>query len=148
MDLTLAPTTQPRYESKSNKLAKLPVSQEWMVVLSYHLAGKSNRWIAEKMNLNTMTVSRILNNPKINEVRQTLLAETQKEFESLFTKVTDKIRTMLDNEDTAADGIKLWTKLHGPIISKADNEAALNLSAEDIVVQILNGNVNVTKTTE
>lgn len=136
--LTLAPTSQPRYESRSNKLAKLPISQRWMAVLSYHLAGLSIDQIAEKTGYAPGTVRVILNNPKVNEMRQLLLEETQKDFEALFDKITGKIREMLDSKDQVVDAINLWIRMHGRAGAQKSAGPSIAVTAEDVVFNILN----------
>lgn len=139
--ITLAPTNQGRYESRSNKLAKLPISQRWMTVLSYHLAGKSADQISNLTGYSVGTVRVILANPKVNEMRQLLLQSTQEEFEALFDKITNKIREMLDEKDSVVDAIKLWIQMHGRGNNNNKQTTTTtinNVTAEDIVFNILN----------
>jgi hypothetical protein len=143
--LSLSPTSQSKYESRANKLAKLPISHKWMAVLSYHLSGKSTDWIAEQLNYHPNTVRIILNNEKVIQVRQMLLQETQKEFEALFSEGVKVIREFLDgdNKDEKKTGVELWIKMHGrPTNGNNGNNdgkgTVINLTAEDVVFQILN----------
>jgi predicted transcriptional regulator len=131
-------STESRYESRANKLAKLPVNQRWMTVLSYHLAGKTAAQIAKLMGYSPQTVRVILANKRVNEMRQLLLQSTQEEFEALFATVTDKIRQMLGNKDTVAEGIRLWTRLAGRREKVEGATINNNITAEDVVFQMLN----------
>lgn len=117
-----------------------------MYVLSLHLAGKTVDEIATATNYNPSTVRQILNNQKVNEIRQMLLDDTQKEFEALFGPIVGKIRDMLDTKDTAVDAINLWIKLHGRGGKQASSTNTTNITAEDIVFNILNNNNNPPQT--
>lgn len=129
--------------SRSNKLARLPISQKWMYVLSLHLSGRPIDEIAEKSGYAVQTVRQILSNDKVNEIRQMLLEDTQKEFEALFGPIVGKIRDMLDAKDTAVDAINLWIKMHGRGGKQASSTTnTTNITAEDIVFNILNNNNN------
>lgn len=143
--LTLPPTDHPRYESRSNKLRKLPVSQRWMAVLSYHLAGKHIDEISALTGYTVGTIRVILANERVNELRQLLLQSTQQEFEALFGTITNKIREMLDNKDQCVDAINLWIKMHGRNGANKQAAPVNNFTAEDIVFNILNNNNNSNK---
>lgn len=140
--ITQAPTTQSRYESRSNKYAKLPISQRWMYVLSLHLSGRPLDEIAEKTGYAVSTIRQILSNQKVNELRQMLLQDTQRDFEALFGPIVNKLREMLDKPDQCAEAIKLWVSLHGRNGNTAASrqQPTINVTAEDVVFQILNTN--------
>lgn len=140
--ITLAPPTQPRYESRSNKFARLPISQRWMYVLSLHLTGRPIDEIAKETGYAVGTIRQILSNQKVNEIRQMLLEDTQKEFEALFGPITNKIREMLDSKDQCVDAINLWIKMHGRNGAAKPQAPVNNFTAEDIVFNILNNNNN------
>jgi len=124
--------------------ANSPVPLRWMNVLHLHLRGKKDKEIAEEMGYTPNSIYRILHHPNIQYVRQQLLAATNQEFEALLSKVTDTLREEMDNADSKIrlDAIGQWAKLYGKVTGKDDGQKqTFNVTAEDVVFQILNGDV-------
>lgn len=113
------------------------MSHRWYQVLALHLAGMSGKDIAETTGYEPNTVSVILNHESMRALRQQLLADHWKEFEALQAKTIDVIRTQLDSQDAKIQllAANMWLKAMGKYGQKI---TPLSISAEDVVVQILN----------
>ena len=118
------------------------VPLRWFNVLALHLAGHSAELIAEETGYSLNSVYRILKHGDVLYVRQQLLESTQQEFEALFKKVVHAVRNGLDDPDPKVGlmASSLWLKAHGKF---APERSGVNMpiTAEDVVIQILNGNV-------
>jgi hypothetical protein len=116
----------------------------WYNVLALHLGGASPKEIMELTGYSAAMYYRILEHPSIQAVRQQLLDSTQQEFEALFSKVVENIRTQLKSSDpqiqlAAQNQFFKATGKFAPKVSKDDG----NLTAEDIVSKFLQVNVQV-----
>lgn len=91
------------------------------------------------------SVYRILNHRDTLYVRQQLMEYTQQEFEALFKKVVHAVRGGLDDPDPkiALMASQLWLKAHGKFAP--ERQAVGNITAEDVVIQILQGNVQAAR---
>jgi hypothetical protein len=116
-----------------------PIPLRWSNVLYLHLAGKSHEEISISTGYTVNSIYRILAHPNVNYVRQQLLEATQKEFEALFSKVVKVIRTGLEDPDSKVRAIytNQWLRSHGKISEKGEG-TTINLTAEDIVMNLLN----------
>lgn len=119
-----------------------PIPLAWRRVVELHLQGLSNAQIAALTDYTVNSVYRILHHKDVIQVRQQLLDGVQQEFEALFSKTVNVIRNGLDDADpnvnlSAADK---WLKANGKY--KGDKGTVINnITAEDVVMQILNGDV-------
>jgi len=116
-------------------------------VLALHLAGKTvgdvgvEGSICHATGYKPSTVYKILSDPRVCQVRQQLLEHTQREFEALYPLVVDSIRKDLlsaqpDRENRARDQ---WLHASGKYQAEKTSQN-INVTAEDVVFQILNGN--------
>jgi len=119
-----------------------PVPLRWQVVLAYHLAGKPATEIMQLTGYSSAMVYRILDNKDVQYLRQQMLNSTQLEFEAMFSKIVHVIREKLDSTDPQVQlaATNQWLKANGKYTPKA-NEGSVNITAEDIVFNILNGDV-------
>lgn len=119
---------------------KVVVPLRWRIILDYHLAGFKAAEIAKLTNYSLSTIYRVLNSDAVDMLRQQLMMHQQKEFEALQGKVVDAIRDGLADDDPKVRAIytNQWLKAHGKIRSEGEGQT---FTAEDMVVQILNGNV-------
>lgn len=113
-----------------------------MNVVHLHLAGHSIAAIAESTGYTINSIYRILNHKDVQMVRQQLLASTQQEFEALFSKVVSTVRRGLDDPDPKVGlmATSQWLKASGKGSEKGNT--TINVTAEDVVMQMLNGDVN------
>jgi predicted transcriptional regulator len=124
-----------------NAPRKIPL--RWHYIVALHMAGRSVRTIAQETGLGEQAVRRILAHPDTQYIRQQLLASLDQEFEALWGKVINNLREQLDHEDQQ---IRLaaqnqWLKASGRYQQLVKQKLADAISAEDIVINILNGNV-------
>jgi predicted transcriptional regulator len=117
-----------------------PIPSRWRQVLALHLAGKSAEEVAAETGYTANSVYRIINHPNTIQLRQQMLETTQKEFDALFSKVVDVIRKGLEDPDskTAAIFTNQWLRANGKLSDKQKG-LTINLTAEDVVMQIKNG---------
>lgn len=118
----------------------LSIPQKWLVVVHLHLAGRKVKQIAHATGYTENSVYRILNHEDVNLVRQQLLDTTQKEFEALFPAVVDAIQTGLQDPDPKTQALftAQWLKAHGKFNNSAGTNIQVNVTAEDVVANILN----------
>lgn len=138
MDVLTQPNQPVALKRRRNAYTVIPL--RWRVVLDYHLAGHKATEIALLTGFSLNSVYRILNHKDTQLIRQQLLDATNQEFEALAQKVVDSVRDDLNSEDPTrrSDGRKDWLKMYGKPQEKEGNK----FSAEQMVFQILNGNVN------
>lgn len=127
-----------------------PVSHRYRFVLELHLAGYKvkNRLgtetepdICELTGYKEATVYSILSDPSVVALRQQIMINHDKEFETQYSLVIDAVKTSLDPRQPATvrlQAAKLWGEYHKKF-QKVEVNQTLNVTAEDIVVQIMNG---------
>jgi hypothetical protein len=125
--------------------ANNPIPHRWYIVLAKVMSGVDYKEVAAETGYTLNSIYRILNDPNTILVRQQLLEYTQQEFENQFKLVTDTIREGLNNDDPKIRAIYTaqWLKAHGKLGDKKANSNVF--TAEDMVVQIMNGNVEDAK---
>jgi hypothetical protein len=124
--------------NQQTKVEKIP--SLWFYILSLHLAGKPAKQISELVDRHPLTIYKILKDPRVVQVRQQILDGVGNEFEALYSDVVQTIRDGINDPDievrlTAADK---WLKAHGKYGSS--NQVVNHLTAEDVVINILNQN--------
>jgi len=114
-----------------------PIDPKYFYIMSLRMAGTPVTEISELTGLSTPRIYGILNDERCVQIRQQILSNTQDEFENLFAKVVQAVREGLDNGDvgTKLEASKIWLKAHGKYTKE---ETSLNVTAEDVVIQILN----------
>jgi hypothetical protein len=118
------------------------VPLKWINVLHLHLAGHTTKEIAAATDYTENSVWRILHHKDVTMLRQQLLKDTQKEFEALFSRIVDSVRDDLNSgdPDRISDARKDWLKAHGKVLDNSNIQ--VNITAENVVSQILNGKAN------
>jgi len=139
----LVSKTPDRYNGKRHiKRSEVnPVLPRWQFVISLHLSGKTAQEISELSGYSTTTIYAILSHPDSIALRQQILKGTAQEFEALFEEVVSVIRGGLksDDERIRLESAEKWLKAHGKYQPNQVKQE-INLSAEDVVIQILNQN--------
>jgi len=130
-----------RFHRPTKKNDYVPVPLRWYNVLALHLAGKKAIEIKQETGYSIAMIYRILNNRIVQHVRQQLMDSTQQEFEALFDKIVDNIRSQLDSTDQA---VKLaaqqqWLKANGKFGNGGKTKIITNITAEQVVQNILEG---------
>jgi hypothetical protein len=136
----LTQNNQPFIAKRRGRNAYTVIPLRWRNVLDLHLAGHKANEIALLTGFSLNSIYRILNHKDTQIIRQQLLKSTWDEAEALVTKVIDSVRDDLnsDDPDRVSDARKDWIKLYG----KPQEEKVNQFSAEQMVFQILNGDVN------
>ncbi len=118
-----------------------PVLPRWQFVISLHLSGKTANEISELSGYTTTTIYSILSHPDSIQLRQQILNGTSQEFEALFEKVVSVIKESLTSPDERVrlEAAEKWLKAHGKY-QQQPVQQNLNITAEDVVIQILNEN--------
>ena len=137
-------TPQPFYRySPSTKSKEYQISHRDFFVLSLHLSGSTAEEIAELAGYSSpCTVYNILRKKEVILVRQQLLESLELEFEALQKKIFGVVKSKLDSEDERIqlEAVQIWAKWFGKFLPKVDES---RLTAEDVVKQILNQQINV-----
>lgn len=120
---------------KRNDYEPLPL--QWKVVLDYRLAGKKVSEIRALTGLSVPFIYRILSDERTLQVKQFLLNQTQEEFSCLFEDVVKVVKDKLKDKEKQLEAASLWLKANGKI--GKDAQTTVNVTAEDVVMQILNG---------
>ena len=120
------------------------ISHRDFFVLSLHLSGSTAEEIAELAGYSSpYSVYNILRKKEVILVRQQLLESLELEFEALqgqiFQTVKDKLKSQ--DERIQLESVQIWMKYFGKFLPKSDGES--HLTAEDVVKQILNQQINV-----
>lgn len=125
------------------KKETVPVSHKYQYVLALHLAGKTVKEIEALTKYRPSTIYKILKLPNVEALRQQLLDHTSKEFEALYDKTVDAIRCGLDSMDPKIrlEAADKWLKAHGKYGKSEGTQ--VNITAEDIVMNILNQKVEL-----
>jgi hypothetical protein len=113
-------------------------------VLALHLSGKKTSEIAEITGYNLQYIYRILNqDEEILALRQQHLSILDKEFEAMWAKVMKTVEDAIDDGDVDVRlrAVDIWMKAMKRYKTDTQIAGTVNLTAEDIVVQILQGNV-------
>lgn len=118
-----------------------PLPHRYYYVLALHLKGSTLEEISELSGYAVSTIQAILRSKDVIAVRQQILATTQAEFEALFDSVVEVIRDTLKYGDTdqKLQAAEKWLKAHGKY--QSNQGPTINLTAEDVVFQILNQKV-------
>ncbi len=138
---TNAITVSPGYEGRNRPVRKSdyePLPLRWKVVLDYRLAGVKVPEICKRTGYSPSFVYRILNDERALQAKQFLLAQTQEEFSTLFEKVVDVVKDALEDPEKRLEAAALWLKANGKM-SKDSSSVTVQVTAEDVVMQILNG---------
>lgn len=138
------PDTSYRFHRNLKKNDHVPVPLRWYFVLSLHLSGKSPREVMQETGYSPGMYYKILSHPTIQSVRQQLLDHTQQEFEALFNRVVENIRTQLQSDNPQIQQIaqNQFFKATGKFAPKKGEEGE-GLTAEDVVAKLLNINLQV-----
>jgi len=137
------PTPQPFYRHSPVQQHKFQISHRDFYVLSLHLSGHSAEKIAELAGYSSAySVHNILRKQEVILVRQQLLQSLELEFEALQKKIFQVVGSKLDSEDERVqlEAVHLWMKYFGKFTPKPDKD---ELTAEDVVRQILNQQINI-----
>lgn len=142
--ITMSPNGDAKFAATPSIATKRvnPIPLIWHKVVALHLAGKTIDEIAEEVDYNRMSISRILRDPRVEQVRQMLMEDIQRDFDSLYSTVVKNLREQLASKDTTVQQAaqNQWFKAAGKFAPKTSG-ITNNITAEDVVVQILNGNV-------
>lgn len=125
-----------------NKRKTITCSGRHKYVLALHLAGKKVQEIHEETGYSIPQIYHILSDPRVLRLRQEIMSILDKEFEAQYRKVVAAVDSGLDENQPATVKLaaaKLWGDYHKKF-QKVEINQTLNVTAEDIVVQIMNGN--------
>jgi len=129
--------------SALTKSKEYQISHKDFFVLSLHLSGSTAEEIAELAGFSShYTVYSILRKKEVILVRQQLLESLELEFEALQKKIFGVVKSKLDSVDERIqlEAVQIWAKWFGKFLPKVDES---RLTAEDVVKQILNQQINV-----
>ncbi len=135
-------TVSSGYEGRNRPVKKSdyePLPLRWKVVLDLFLAGTKVKEICKCTGYSPSFVYKILNEERTLQVKQFLLAQTQEEFSALFDKVVDVVKEKLDDPEKKLEAAALWLKANGKLGREAGSSTTVNVTAEDVVMQILSG---------
>lgn len=124
-----------------------PVLPRHRFVLELHLAGKKPREIEDLTGYSQAMIYRILASEEMVTLRQQIMFYYDQEFETLFPDVIEAVKSGLVSDDLSLrlDAAKIWLKAHGKLSdSNHQSGQQVNLTAEDIVINILNQRSNDT----
>lgn len=132
----------------------LKVRPKHRFVLELHLSGYP---VKDKLNpdgsvkkvgictltgYSAQTVSNILNSKEVDELRQQINLTLDKEFQAQYGKVIQAVGDALDEgkpDSVRLQGAKLWGDFHKRFSKDLPGQQTINLTAEDVVFQIMNG---------
>lgn len=148
MDSVFVSKTPDRYQGARHlKLTdRTPIPLRYHKVLSMHLAGKPvgaknvEGSICAETGYSPATCYKILSDERVVQIRQQLLNHTQVEFEALYPAVVDSLRKdiLSGQPEREHRGRDHWLRASGKFQTNTTN--VTNVTAEDVVFQILNQN--------
>jgi len=125
---------------RSNERLRIATRQRHAHVLALHLSGKKAAEIAEITGYSYGRVIQILNDePEVEALRQQHLNVLDKEFQAMWSRIIAKVEEALDsnNMDVALRAVDIWMKAVKKYKVDAPQGNTFNLTAEDIVLQIM-----------
>jgi len=152
MSLLLSKTGDERYNRKRHLRCNetKPVIARHRFVLELHLAGhRIKKSLPGKPSIEELTgysavyISSILRSPKVQALKQQIMSLYDEEFKMLYPKVVKSIQDGLSDAcdmPTRLSASKLWLKAHGKLQKDDTQNTGMNVTAEDVVIQILNQN--------
>ena len=144
----LTPIRQEGFNAKKRKNSERTLTPRYWYVLSLHLAGAKAEEISKLTGYSKLRISYILNSEAVIGVRQQLMKDLDKEFEAQYRKVIAAIDDSLSIEQpntVKLQAAKLWGDYHKKF-QKVEGNTQINITAEDIVFQIMNGQYNPNNT--
>jgi hypothetical protein len=139
--ILVSDTGQGVYQVKRKRDKVRPVSARWKFVLSLHLSGAKAEEIRSITGYSLVSISKILNHPGVVFLRQQIMSDLDKEFEAQYRKVVAAVDSSLEPgkpDVIKLQGAKLWGDYHKKF-QKVEVNQTLNVTAEDVVFQIMNG---------
>lgn len=118
-----------------------PVLPRHRFVLELHLAGHKVKEIQDLSGYSESTIYDILQSKDVNSLRQQIMSYYDQEFESLFPDVIQAVKDGLGSQviSERLSAATTWLKAHGKLSGeKIQQNVQVNLTAEDIVFNILN----------
>jgi predicted transcriptional regulator len=106
--------------------------------LAHHLAGKTAEEIAELTGYHPLTVYGILRKDEVINLRQEMLSGVQMEFEALYAKAVEVLKRKLESSEEAIQMQAVNTFFREKGRLEGGNQQQFNITAEDVVIQILN----------
>jgi predicted transcriptional regulator len=113
-------------------------------MVEMHIAGFTNKEIAEQLGCTPTTVSHVILSPLGQEFIARRIAGLDNEFLGLYSDVIQAVRDGLNTQDisTRLVAADKWLKAHGKYSPKSDGTA--KLTAEDVIAKLLQRTNNVT----
>lgn len=129
-----------RTETGALKLKKLsPIHIE---IIKAHLDGCSQTDIATMFNMTDSSISRIMNDPLVKEIREQWLVDKHAEFNALYGRAIDAIRDGMSEFQPVSVRLKAAKMVMEDAPFTKDREAARE-TAEDVVQRLLQVNVQI-----
>jgi len=122
---------------RTNLKSKRSISHRWYYVISLHLSGYSAQEISGLTGFSTQRIYSILRDERSIQVRQSILSGLDDELQALYPQVVQAMRDALQSPDIKVrlQASDQWFRTQGKF--KGDQKG-LNVTAEDVVIQILN----------
>lgn len=113
------------------------LSGRHLIMCEYHLAGYTNREIAENLGMHEVTVGLVLRSPPAQDWLLARVGDLDAEFHGQFRKVVRNMGQALDHEstDVKLKASEMWLKAHGKFNPKSKEERTL--TAEDVIQTLL-----------
>ena len=131
------PSTRPPWAPKR-------LSGRHLVMVEYHLAGMTNREIAETLGMHEVSIGLVLRSPPAQDYILSRVNDLNNEFHAKFRKVVDTFEEALNHEsiDVKLKASDMWLKAHGKYQPKHKDQEK-QLTAEDVIASLLKGAKNV-----
>ena len=115
-----------------------PIPHTWRLVLELHLARLKPKEIQEQTGYSSAMMYRILKDPRVVQMKQQIMEYYDDRFKDMLPQVIDAIEKGLDSPDKYLEAAKVYLKEFGSE-SKKDGGITVNVTAEDVALQILQG---------
>jgi hypothetical protein len=115
-----------------------PIPHAWRQVLELHLARLKPKEIQEQTGYSPAMMYRILKDDRVIHLKQQIMQYYDSRFQDLLPSVVDAIEKGLDSPDKYLEAAKVYLKEFGSE-SKKQGDTTINITAEDVALQILQG---------
>ena len=119
------------------------LSGRHLTMIEYHLAGFTNREIAQHLGMHEVSVGLVLRSPPAREYMAERMDDLNLEFHGKFRKVLETFDEAFshDSVEIKMRAAEMWLKAHGRYKPAPPQESTL--TAEQVVAKLLEGAKNV-----
>lgn len=131
-------------EAQRPSWAPKNLSGRHLVMLEYHLAGFTNKEIAQELGMTEVRIGQVIRSPAAQAWIEGRIGDMNAELQGQFHKVVRNLSEALNHEsvDVRLKANDMWLKAHGRYAPKKA-EGENRMTVEDVITRLLNGTKKV-----